>query len=197
MFSLLYGFWNLFFRRAEFQVLILGVDRAGKTTLLEQLKRLYTGLDPLPPGKIPPTVGLNIGRMQVERCKLIFWDLGGTPALRSLWENYYSEAHGLIFVVDTSDHDRFEEARDTLQLLLNHPDLAAIPLLVFANKQDVEGATTPRELEAMFGLKQLLSSSQPQNMLGTTALNGDGVQEGIEWLVEALRKSPRAMGMQQ
>ena len=55
-------------------------------TLLEQLKGLYTGLDPLPPGKIPPTVGLNIGRMQVSRCKLIFWDLGGTSALRSLWE---------------------------------------------------------------------------------------------------------------
>lgn len=110
-FSLIVGFWRLFFRKEEFQILILGIDRAGKTvirrvrqlsyesismrhpshlpcmqTLLEQLKAIYTGLDPLPPSKIPPTVGLNIGRMQVSRAKLIFWDLGGSSSLRSLWE---------------------------------------------------------------------------------------------------------------
>ena len=84
-------------------------------TLLEQLKAIYTGMDPLPPGKIPPTVGLNIGRMHVSRTKLIFWDLGGSRSLRALWEKYYSEAHGLLYVVDASDHDRLEEGRETLR----------------------------------------------------------------------------------
>jgi len=196
-FSLIVGFWRLFFRKEEFQILILGIDRAGKTTLLEQLKALYTGLDPLPPSKIPPTVGLNIGRMQVSRAKLIFWDLGGSSTLRSLWENYYSEAHGLVYVVDASDHERIEESKQTLEGLLNHPDLAAIPLLLFANKQDAEGALTPPELDARFDLQQSMSRSQQRNVIGTTALTGDGVEAGITWLVESLRSSPRAMGMQQ
>uniref|UniRef100_A0A7S3FMI8 ADP-ribosylation factor-related protein 1 n=1 Tax=Haptolina ericina TaxID=156174 RepID=A0A7S3FMI8_9EUKA len=196
MFSLIVGFWRLFFKREEFQILILGVDRAGKTTLLEQLKALFTGLDPLPPSKIPPTVGLNIGRMQVSRAKLIFWDLGGSSSLRSLWENYYSEAHGLVYVVDASDHERMEESKETLHNLLNHPDLAAIPLLLFANKQDAEAAISPQEIETRFGCKQIMSRSQPLNVQGTTALSGEGVQEGVLWLVESLRSSSRAMGMQ-
>ena len=55
-------------------------------SVLERLKAIFTGVDPLPPGKIPPTVGLNIGRMRVNRKQLVFWDLGGSSALRSLWE---------------------------------------------------------------------------------------------------------------
>tara|TARA_B110001452_G_scaffold69863_1_gene56433 strand:- start:3515 stop:4108 length:594 start_codon:yes stop_codon:yes gene_type:complete len=197
MFSLLVGFWQAMFRKVEFQVLILGLDRAGKTSALEQIKAMFLGLDPLPASKIPPTVGLNIGRMTVNRAKLILWDLGGQSALRAIWEKYFAEAHGLIFVVDAADPDRFEESRAVLHQLLNHPDLAGIPLLVFANKQDAEGAVPPHEIEAIFGLHQTLSGSQPRKVVGVAALNGDGIQESVEWMVDSLHSSPRAQALQQ
>jgi hypothetical protein len=117
MFSLMYGFWKILFRKTEFHILIVGLDHAGKTvraaekpcrghvshprhprwqSLLERLKAIFTGLEPLPPGKIPPTVGLNIGRMQVNRQRLIFWDLGGAKSLRSLWEQCDSARHSTL-----------------------------------------------------------------------------------------------------
>eukprot|EP00964_Phaeocystis_antarctica_P121593 scaffold85257_cov66-Phaeocystis_antarctica.AAC.2 len=194
MFSLIAGFWQALFRKVEFQVLILGLDGAGKTTLLEQMKAIFLGL--LPASKIPPTVGLNIGRMQVNRAKLILWDLGGQTSLRAIWEKYYAEAHGLIYVVDASDPDRFEESRAVLQQLLSHPDLTGIPLLVFANKQDAPGAVSPQEIEACFGLQHSLSSSQSRKVVGAAALTGDGIQESVAWLVESLHKSPRALALQ-
>lgn len=78
-----------------------------------------------------------------------------------------------------------------LRQLLSNDDLAGIPLLVFANKQDAPGAVTPHEVQARFGL-QVDGYSQPQNVLGVTALSGDGVEEGVRWLVDAVRSSPRA-----
>jgi ADP-ribosylation factor related protein 1 len=196
MFSLMVGFWQMLFRRAEFQVLILGIDAAGKTTVLEQIKSRFLGREPLPATKIAPTVGLNIGRIQMRRAKLIFWDLGGQATLRTIWEKYYSEAHGLVYVVDAADAQRLDESRTTLHQLLSHTDLCGIPLLVLANKQDAPNALSPQEIEAHFGLQQLLESTQPRKVFGSAALTGDGIQESVNWLVEALSESPRAQGIQ-
>jgi ADP-ribosylation factor related protein 1 len=198
MFSLIVGFWRLLFRKTEFHVLILGVDGAGKTSMLEQIKHVFSGLDPLPPAKIPPTVGLNIGRLRVDRAHLLFWDLGGARALRTLWEKYYNEAHGLCFVVDAADHERLDEARDVLQQLLSTAELAGIPLLVFANKLDAPGALRAEEVQERFGLHPARGgSSQPQNVMSASALSGEGVEGGVRWLVEALKASPRALALQQ
>ena len=120
MFSLIVGFWKLFFRRSEFQVLIVGVDGAGKTSVLEQIKAIYNGLEPLPPGKIPPTVGLNIGRVRADRANLIFWDLGGARSLRSLWEKYYNEAHGLLYVAMSRVGDRNDVRIMVLDMAEHH-----------------------------------------------------------------------------
>lgn len=75
------------------------------------MKALFQKVEPLPPEKIPPTVGLNIGRMEVGRVKLIFWDLGGQTGLRGIWEKYFAEVHGLVYVIDAADDKRFEESR--------------------------------------------------------------------------------------
>ncbi|CAN6454318.1 unnamed protein product [Victoria cruziana] len=120
MFSLIYGLWKYLFSKTEFHVLILGIDKAGKTTLLEKLKATYSNLEGLPPDRIVPTVGLNIGRIEVENTKLVFWDLGGQSGLRTIWEKYYEEAHAIIYVIDAACQQRFEDSKSALgQFCLN------------------------------------------------------------------------------
>ncbi|KDO60040.1 hypothetical protein CISIN_1g028776mg [Citrus sinensis] len=114
MFSLFYGLWKYIFTKTEFHVLILGIDKAGKTTLLEKLKSVYSNVEGLPPDRIVPTVGLNIGRIEVSNSKLVFWDLGGQPGLRSIWEKYYEEAHAVVFVIDAACPSRFEDSKTAL-----------------------------------------------------------------------------------
>lgn len=137
------------FSKTEVQILILGLDHAGKTTLLEQMKGIFQRTSGIPLDKIPPTVGLNIGRMDINNCRVIFWDLGGQARLRSIWDNYYAEAHGLMFVVDAADPGRFQEAKMALDSLLCHPELAGIPVLLCANKQDLHEAHTVKEIQAV------------------------------------------------
>ena len=123
MFGLFYGFIQWLFSKTEVQILIIGLDYAGKTTLLEQMKGLYSSTAGIPLDKIPPTVGLNIGRMDVGGCRVIFWDLGGQVNLRSIWDHYYTEAQGLLFLVDAADPSRFAEARAALDTIARHPAL--------------------------------------------------------------------------
>eukprot|EP00268_Persea_americana_P002762 TRINITY_DN1084_c0_g1_i7.p1 TRINITY_DN1084_c0_g1~~TRINITY_DN1084_c0_g1_i7.p1 ORF type:complete len:127 (-),score=22.91 TRINITY_DN1084_c0_g1_i7:257-637(-) len=120
MFSLFYGLWEYVFSKTEFHVLILGIDKAGKTTLLEKLKTLYSNLQGLPPDRIVPTVGLNIGRVEASKTKLVFWDLGGQVGLRPIWEKYYEEAHGIIFVIDAACPSRFEDSKSALGSFWRH-----------------------------------------------------------------------------
>lgn len=133
MFSLLYGFWRYLFQKDEYYVLILGLDNAGKTTFLEQTKISmnpgYKGLNLM---KISCTVGLNIGKIDSDGVVLNFWDLGGQSELQCLWDKvyigivenhylildfffsfiqYYAESHAIIYVVDSSDHERLDESK--------------------------------------------------------------------------------------
>ena len=169
--SLTYSFRRLF-SKTEVQILILGLDHAGKTTLLEQMKGIFQRTNGIPLDKIPPTVGLNIGRMDINNCRVIFWDLGGQARLRSIWDNYYAEAHGLMFVVDAADPTRFEEAKRALDSLLCHPELAGIPVLLCANKQDLHEARTVKEIHQVFMSKQPQSADAPGKANASLASTG-------------------------
>lgn len=98
-------------RKDEFHILILGIDKAGKTNVLERMKTLYTDALGLEPAKILPTVGLNVGRLEASGSKLVLWDLGGQPGLRAIWDKYYEETHALVYVVDASAPERFDESK--------------------------------------------------------------------------------------
>ena len=193
MFSLIVGFWQAFFRKVEFQVLILGLDGAGKTTMLEQMKAIFLGI--MPGEQDPSDSGPEHRPYASEPGEADPLGPRGPDSLRAIWEKYYAEAHGLIYVVDATDPDRVEESRAVLQQLLSHPDLTGIPLLVFANKQDAPGAVSSQEIEASFGLQQSLGSSQSRKVVGAAGLTGDGIQESVAWLVESLHKSPRALAL--
>ena len=223
-FSLLYGLWQYLFSKQELRVLIVGPDGAGKTTLLERMKSLNTESEGLLPHQILPTVGLNIGRFEANNARLIFWDLGGAQSLRGIWEKYYDDAHALLFVIDGSDARRYAEARDTLHAALSNRSLNGAPVLVAANKSDVaalSGAAAPTDAsapspggakaaaghasadvmsalhDALWGPDGFLDgwTANRVHLHATCARDGTGVQHAVTWLVDAVRRSPRALRM--
>lgn len=189
MFSLFYGLWSYMFSKTEFHVLILGIDKAGKTTLLEKVKSQYSNLEGLPPDRIVPTVGLNIGRVEVSNTKLVFWDLGGQSGLRSIWEKYYDEAHAVIYVVDAASPGRFEESKSALEKVLQHEDLQGAPLLILANKQDLQEAVSIDELARYLDLKKL--DERLYTYQAVSGFDGLGIKESVNWLVDAMEGSKR------
>ncbi|VVC95351.1 unnamed protein product [Leptidea sinapis] len=116
MYSLLHGFYKYVIQKDEYCVLILGLDNAGKTTYLEATKtkynKKYTAMNP---SRITTTVGLNIGKIDVDGVRLNFWDLGGQQELQSLWDKYYAECHAVIYIVDSSDRERVSESKETFE----------------------------------------------------------------------------------
>ncbi|CAH1419890.1 uncharacterized protein LOC111915907 [Lactuca sativa] len=189
MFSLFYGLWKYLVSKTEFHVLILGIDKAGKTTLLEKLKTQYSSLEGLPPDRIVPTVGLNIGRIETSNTKLVFWDLGGQSGLRSIWEKYYEEAHAVIFVVDASCPSRFEDSKSALEKVLRHEDLQGAPLLILANKQDLADAVSAEELAQYLDLKKL--DERAYTFEAVSGYDGTGITETVNWLVDVMERSKR------
>lgn len=127
-------------RRIELRFLIVGLDNAGKTTTLEQLKRIYPSKTPKSSlDRVTPTIGLNLCNVDFDRgTSGVFWDLGGQLMLRGIWEKHYSECDGIIFVIDSADQERLTEVRTTFNKLLHHPVLKHrnIPIILLINKQD-------------------------------------------------------------
>ncbi|GAU89830.1 hypothetical protein RvY_02334 [Ramazzottius varieornatus] len=139
MFHLLHGLYKRCTQKKEYFILILGLDNAGKTTLLEKAKTKFNpSYNSLNPQRITATVGLNIGKIDIGDVRLSFWDLGGQEELQALWDKYYSECHAIVYVVDASDRPRLDESKAAFASMIHNPHLDGIPLLLLANKQDVE-----------------------------------------------------------
>ncbi|XP_051271018.1 ADP-ribosylation factor-related protein 1 isoform X2 [Dicentrarchus labrax] len=126
MYTLLSGLYKYMFQKDEYCVLILGLDNAGKTTFLEQTKtkfsKNYKGMNL---SKITTTVGLNIGTIDVGKARLMFWDLGGQEELQSLWDKYYAESHGVIYVIDSTDEERLSESKEAFAKNVGETTVAA------------------------------------------------------------------------
>ncbi|XP_040588627.1 ADP-ribosylation factor-related protein 1 isoform X1 [Mesocricetus auratus] len=139
MYTLLSGLYKYMFQKDEYCILILGLDNAGKTTFLEQSKtRFNKNYKGMSLSKITTTVGLNIGTVDVGKARLMFWDLGGQEELQSLWDKYYAECHGVIYVIDSTDEERLSESKEAFEKVVSSEALDGVPILVLANKQDVE-----------------------------------------------------------
>mmetsp|Transcript_25557 Transcript_25557/g.33424 ORF Transcript_25557/g.33424 Transcript_25557/m.33424 type:complete len:194 (-) Transcript_25557:57-638(-) len=182
MFSLIAGFWNYLFSKTEVNILILGLDYAGKTTILEQLKGIFGRKPGISPEKIPPTIGLNIGRLEINNCKITIWDLGGQVRMRSIWEKYYKDTHGMIFVIDSADVARFEEAKLAFDTLLHHPNLDEIPIMLMANKQDLPNAIHREDISVNF--EEASVKSRSIRVQGASAITAQGLSEGMLWISE-------------
>merc|ERR1711934_1109347 len=133
------------FGNKEMRILMVGLDAAGKTTILYKLKlgEIVTTI---------PTIGFNVETVEYKNINFTVWDVGGQDKIRKLWRHYYLNTQGLIFVVDSNDRDRVEDAREELHRMLNEDELREVVILVFANKQDLPNAMTAAEVTDKLGL---------------------------------------------
>ncbi|KAI8069116.1 ADP-ribosylation factor family-domain-containing protein [Gilbertella persicaria] len=189
MYTLLSGLYHHLTRKEEYYVLIIGLDNAGKTTLLERIKSIYMGIAGLDPDKIAPTVGLNIGKVNIKSSKINFWDLGGQKDLQSIWERYYSECHAIVFVVDSTNPVRLDECRDTFEKMITNDAVEGVPILMVANKQDVSGALKVEEIKEVFNKIAMKLGARDSRVLPVSALEGNGVEDAIDWLVLRLQRN--------
>ena len=155
------------------KILFLGLDNAGKTTLLFKIKD-----DEFK--ETVPTVGLNVEQISYRDTSLTLWDVGGQA--RKLWKHYYDKVDGVIMVVDSTDLDRMKIVKDELSKILVEPGLESVPILLFANKQDIESAATENEVAEMLSLNEIERKDIVYQ--GCSAKTGDGLWEGIAKLAD-------------
>ena len=190
MFTLLSGLWRYLFQKDEYFVLILGLDNAGKSTYLEQTKTQFcSNYKGISLNKITTTVGLNIGKIDIGNVCLNFWDLGGQEELQSLWDKYYAESHAVIYMVDTSDMDRLDESLTAFEEMIIHESLDNVPLLMLGNKQDLDNCMTIPAMKKHFKRVAHKIGHRHCTVMGTSALKGSGVQEGIDWIVQCVQQN--------
>jgi len=162
-------------------ILMLGLDNAGKTTLLYQFKL----------GEIIstiPTIGFNVEEIQYKNINFTVFDIGGQDIIRPLWRHYFNNCDALIYLVDSADHNRQEEARDELYGIISDVDFPrSAPVLIFANKQDLPEALNASKLAEKLMLKQL--KERRWYIQPCIATAGDGLISGMEWLREQLSKT--------
>lgn len=186
MLSLCSGLWTTLFSRPQYQVVVIGLDGAGKTTVLERAKSALTGS--VMRERVAPTVGLNVAKVDVGPARLVMWDLGGQQGLRVIWEKYYADAHAVMYVVNAADEARLAEAALELSGALEQRELSGAPVLVVANMQDAPGALTAQELERRLPVNR---HGREVHFVGVSARDGDGVTDAVQWLARVLPRCPR------
>ncbi|KAK3615668.1 ADP-ribosylation factor protein 3 [Elasticomyces elasticus] len=175
--------------KEEYSILLLGLDNAGKTTLLEQIKAIYSP-DHHPKLQTVPTVGQNVSLITLPDCYLRIWDVGGQHSLRGLWQSYYSSAHAIVFILDSTDvgdadiqslsdgskkedeDGRLAECKLVLEDVLRNEETDGVPVLVLANKQDREDCVEVVRIKE--GLVRKV-------------FEGTGVKEAVEWVCSRVK----------
>ncbi|KUF97230.1 JmjC domain-containing protein 4 [Phytophthora nicotianae] len=152
------------FGKKEMRILMVGLDAAGKTTILYKLKlgEVVTTI---------PTIGFNVETVEYKNISFTVWDVGGQDKIRPLWRHYYQNTQGLIFVVDSNDRDRVDAARDELHRMLNEDELRDSVLLVDDGQVGLHGLRHRQWF-----------------IQACCATTGDGLYEGLDWLSATLQK---------
>jgi ADP-ribosylation factor-like protein 1 len=162
----------------EARILVLGLDNAGKTTILYRMQV----------GEVVstiPTIGFNVETVTYKNIKFQVWDLGGQTSIRPYWRCYYPNTQAVIYVVDSSDVDRIGTARAEFHAILEEEELKDAAVLVFANKQDLPGALDAAAVSEGLGLHAI--KTRQWSIFRTSALKGEGLWEGMDWLAAALK----------
>uniref|UniRef100_A0A3Q3BKW4 ADP-ribosylation factor-like protein 14 n=1 Tax=Haplochromis burtoni TaxID=8153 RepID=A0A3Q3BKW4_HAPBU len=165
------------------QVLLLGLDNAGKSTLLYKLKH-NTSVSTV------PTIGFNVEMLEARKNRrkiaITIWDVGGQGNMRDHWPNFYQNAGAIVFVVDSADQERLNEAQRELERTLRNDELRGRPLILLANKQDVDGALNVTEMKDRFNMRKICQERdcfvQP-----CSASTGFGVEEAFKRVVQVVK----------
>eukprot|EP01111_Echinosteliopsis_oligospora_P015319 TRINITY_DN6025_c0_g1_i1.p1 TRINITY_DN6025_c0_g1~~TRINITY_DN6025_c0_g1_i1.p1 ORF type:complete len:178 (+),score=34.62 TRINITY_DN6025_c0_g1_i1:114-647(+) len=174
IFAKLSSYWA----QHDVRILMIGLDAAGKTTILYKLKlgEVVTTI---------PTIGFNVDTLEYKKLKMTVWDIGGQDKIRVLWKHYYTNTQGIIFVIDSCDRSRLEEAKQELHKTLEDVELQGVPVMIYANKQDLPGAASISALTDILSLRDLQSRKwliQP-----CTATIGSGLYEGLDWMSQNIQ----------
>lgn len=174
-------------------IVILGLDCAGKTTVLYRL-RFNEFVNTV------PTKGFNTEKIKVSlgsrrTASFHFWDVGGQEKLRPLWRSYTRCADGIVFVVDSVDAERIEEAKAELHKITRLAENQGVPVLVVANKQDLRNSLSLPEMESMLSLGEL-NTATPWHLQPACAIIGEGLQEGLEKLHAMIVKRRKVLRQQ-
>ena len=169
------------FKKKDARIVMVGLDAAGKTTVLYKLKlnEVCTTI---------PTIGFNVEKVEYRNLKMTIWDIGGQDILRPLWRHYYDNSNGVIFVVDSCDEARMKIAAAELEKVMSEDALRDARLCVFANKQDLPSALSPSEISQKLRLSNL---KQRWWVQGTSATSGAGLYEGLDWLAANIDTSKK------
>ncbi|KAH3742895.1 dynamin family GTPase [Pelomyxa schiedti] len=154
----------------DLRILLLGLDAAGKTTILYKMKvgELVTTI---------PTIGFNVETVRYKKANFTMWDIGGQDTIRPLWKHYYENTEGLIFVVDSNDPERLSEARDELHKMLAEYELRDTVLLVLANKQDLPNSLPVSKVAE--GLELTTLRNRKWFIQATCATTGEDFRVGL------------------
>ena len=161
---------TFFEKRAN--IIMLGLDSAGKTTLLYKLK-LDTIVSTI------PTVGFNVENVKYKSLNMTIWDIGGQEKIRPLWRHYYNNIDAIIFVIDSNDSGRLDEVKKELHYLMNEDQLRECVLLLLCNKQDLPNA---KKVDYICKSLELNKIKQLWYIQPCCILYNEGVIEGLNWL---------------
>ncbi|UJR19514.1 hypothetical protein I4U23_022644 [Adineta vaga] len=160
-------------------VLILGPFGAGKKTIVHMIKY----------GEIPtlmPTIGVDFEKLSINESTLLVWSIGGRSGYRPILTTYYRRMLAFIFVVDSNDHGRIDEAREKLHEIVNNEALEGRTILIFANKQDLPNAMTTDQLQDKLHLKKI-NKNIKWHLQPTSAIQNQGLHQGFEWLMNSIQ----------
>ena len=162
--------------RNNFKIIILGIQNAGKTTILYRLSigQLV---------KTTPTIGSNVEEISYNNVKLQAWDLGGQESTRSIWDVYFVNTDAIIYVVDSHD-ETYDDSKTQFYKLLKNEALKNAVILIYANKQDLPGAKNVGEIVQIYELDTI--KNHIWHIQPCSAQTGEGLITGMKWLSDQL-----------
>eukprot|EP00054_Salpingoeca_dolichothecata_P017537 m.105498 g.105498 ORF g.105498 m.105498 type:complete len:214 (+) comp22494_c0_seq5:113-754(+) len=170
--------------KEQVRLLMVGLDAAGKTTILYQLKlgEVITTI---------PTIGMNVESVETSNLVIQTMDTGGRCRIRPLWHHYYQNTNAIVFVVDSNDRERMPEAAEEIAKMANEELLSDCVYLVLANKQDLANSMSVQQVTDALQLHTSLGS-KPWNIFGTSGHEKESIKEALSWLSDRLKKESKS-----
>jgi len=163
------------------ELTLIGLQNSGKTTIVNVVATGQFNEDMI------PTVGFNMKKVTKGNVSIKLWDIGGQPRFRSMWERYCRGVNAIVFVVDSADPEKFDNAKKELQDLISKPQLQGIPLLILGNKNDLPESVGAEEIIKIMDLEAI--QGRDVCCYSISAKNNVNIDRVLEWLIKHAPKN--------